>query len=91
MLFGIWPPRRPGRGSGVGSLVAYALGITNLDPLAHDLLFERFLNLERVSLPDFDFDFCIDGRDRVIERAALIRPQTARGRRGFDRPNGNAA
>ena len=60
-------PSGPGRGSGVGSLVAYALGITNLDPLAHDLLFERFLNPERVSLPDFDIDFCIDGRDRVID------------------------
>jgi DNA polymerase-3 subunit alpha len=60
-------PVGPGRGSGVGSLVAYALGITNLDPLAHDLLFERFLNPERVSMPDFDIDFCIDGRDRVIE------------------------
>jgi DNA polymerase-3 subunit alpha len=60
-------PVGPGRGSGVGSLVAYALGITNLDPLAHDLLFERFLNPERVSLPDFDIDFCIDGRDRVID------------------------
>ena len=63
-------PVGPGRGSGVGSLVAYALGITNLDPLAHDLLFERFLNPERVSLPDFDIDFCIDGRDRVIEYVA---------------------
>ena len=60
-------PVGPGRGSGVGSLVAYALGITNLDPLAHDLLFERFLNPERVSLPDFDVDFCIEGRDRVID------------------------
>jgi DNA polymerase-3 subunit alpha len=60
-------PVGPGRGSGVGSLVAFALGITNLDPLAHDLLFERFLNPERVSLPDFDIDFCIDGRDRVID------------------------
>jgi DNA polymerase-3 subunit alpha len=60
-------PVGPGRGSGVGSLVAYALGITNLDPLAHDLLFERFLNPERVSLPDFDIDFCIEGRDRVID------------------------
>jgi len=60
-------PVGPGRGSGVGSLVAYALGITNLDPIAHDLLFERFLNPERVSLPDFDIDFCIDGRDRVID------------------------
>jgi DNA polymerase-3 subunit alpha len=63
-------PVGPGRGSGVGSLVAYALGITNLDPLAHDLLFERFLNPERVSLPDFDIDFCIDGRDRVIDYVA---------------------
>ena len=60
-------PVGPGRGSGVGSLVAYALGITNLDPIAHDLLFERFLNPERVSLPDFDIDFCIEGRDRVID------------------------
>jgi DNA polymerase-3 subunit alpha len=60
-------PVGPGRGSGVGSIVAYALGITNLDPIAHDLLFERFLNPERVSLPDFDIDFCIDGRDRVID------------------------
>jgi DNA polymerase-3 subunit alpha len=63
-------PVGPGRGSGVGSLVAYALGITNLDPLAHDLLFERFLNPERVSLPDFDIDFCIEGRDRVIDYVA---------------------
>jgi DNA polymerase-3 subunit alpha len=63
-------PVGPGRGSGVGSLVAYALGITNLDPLAHDLLFERFLNPERVSMPDFDIDFCIDGRDRVIDYVA---------------------
>ncbi|HVY65128.1 MAG TPA: DNA polymerase III subunit alpha [Gammaproteobacteria bacterium] len=63
-------PVGPGRGSGVGSLVAYSLGITNLDPLAHDLLFERFLNPERVSMPDFDIDFCIDGRDRVIEYVA---------------------
>ena len=60
-------PVGPGRGSGVGSLAAYALGITNLDPLAHDLIFERFLNPERVSLPDFDIDFCIEGRDRVID------------------------
>ncbi len=63
-------PVGPGRGSGVGSLVAYSLGITNLDPLAHDLLFERFLNPERVSLPDFDIDFCIEGRDRVIDYVA---------------------
>jgi DNA polymerase-3 subunit alpha len=60
-------PVGPGRGSGAGSLVAYALGITNLDPLRYDLLFERFLNPERVSMPDFDIDFCQDGRDRVIE------------------------
>ncbi len=63
-------PVGPGRGSGAGSLVAYALGITGLDPLAYDLLFERFLNPERVSLPDFDIDFCMDGRDRVIEYVA---------------------
>jgi len=60
-------PVGPGRGSGAGSLVAYAIGITDLDPLAYDLLFERFLNPERVSMPDFDIDFCQDGRDRVIE------------------------
>ncbi len=60
-------PVGPGRGSGAGSLVAYALGITGLDPLRYDLLFERFLNPERVSMPDFDIDFCQDGRDRVID------------------------
>lgn len=60
-------PVGPGRGSGPGSLVAYALKITDLDPLALELLFERFLNPERVSMPDFDIDFCMDGRDRVIE------------------------
>jgi len=60
-------PVGPGRGSGAGSLVAYALGITDLDPLAYDLLFERFLNPERVSMPDFDIDFCMDRRDEVIE------------------------
>ena len=60
-------PVGPGRGSGAGSLVAYALGITDLDPLRYDLLFERFLNPDRVSMPDFDIDFCQDGRDRVIE------------------------
>jgi len=60
-------PVGPGRGSGAGSLVAYSLGITDLDPLAYDLLFERFLNPERVSMPDFDIDFCQDGRDRVID------------------------
>lgn len=63
-------PVGPGRGSGAGSLVAYALGITNLNPLDYDLLFERFLNPERVSMPDFDIDFCMDGRDRVIEYVA---------------------
>jgi len=60
-------PVGPGRGSGAGSLVAYSLKITDLDPLRHDLLFERFLNPERVSMPDFDIDFCQDGRDRVID------------------------
>ena len=59
-------PVGPGRGSGAGSLVAYVLGITDLDPLPYDLLFERFLNPERVSMPDFDVDFCQDGRERVI-------------------------
>ncbi len=59
-------PVGPGRGSGAGSLVAYALGITDLDPLRYMLLFERFLNPERVSMPDFDIDFCQTGRDRVI-------------------------
>ncbi|HEY8521774.1 MAG TPA: DNA polymerase III subunit alpha [Gammaproteobacteria bacterium] len=63
-------PVGPGRGSGAGSLVAYSLGITNLDPIEHDLLFERFLNPERVSMPDFDVDFCIEGRDRVIDYVA---------------------
>ena len=60
-------PVGPGRGSGAGSLVAYSLGITDLDPLRYDLLFERFLNPERVSMPDFDIDFCQDNRDRVID------------------------
>ncbi|WP_171429926.1 DNA polymerase III subunit alpha [Acinetobacter lactucae] len=60
-------PVGPGRGSGAGSLVAYSLKITDLDPLRYDLLFERFLNPERVSMPDFDVDFCIAGRDRVID------------------------
>jgi len=63
-------PVGPGRGSGAGSLVAYALQITDLDPLNYDLLFERFLNPERVSMPDFDIDFCMEGRDRVIEYVA---------------------
>ena len=56
----------PGRGSGAGSLVAYALTITDLDPLRYGLLFERFLNPERVSMPDFDIDFCMDRREEVI-------------------------
>ncbi len=63
-------PVGPGRGSGAGSLVAWVLGITDLDPLEHDLLFERFLNPERVSMPDFDIDFCMEGRDRVIDYVA---------------------
>jgi DNA polymerase-3 subunit alpha len=60
-------PVGPGRGSGPGSLVAYALKITDIDPISYDLLFERFLNPERVSMPDFDIDFCMEGRDRVID------------------------
>ena len=60
-------PVGPGRGSGAGSLVAYALKITDIDPLEYDLLFERFLNPERISMPDFDIDFCMDGRDKVIQ------------------------
>ncbi len=63
-------PVGPGRGSGAGSLVAWSLGITDLDPIEHDLLFERFLNPERVSMPDFDVDFCMEGRDRVIAYVA---------------------
>ncbi|MCX8048426.1 MAG: DNA polymerase III subunit alpha [Methylohalobius sp.] len=63
-------PVGPGRGSGAGSLVAYALCITDLDPIAFDLLFERFLNPERVSMPDFDVDFCMERRDEVIEYVA---------------------
>ena len=60
-------PVGPGRGSGAGSLVAYALGITTLDPIDHGLLFERFLNPERLSMPDFDIDFCMEKRDLVID------------------------
>jgi DNA polymerase-3 subunit alpha len=63
-------PVGPGRGSGAGSLVAWVLGITELDPIVHSLLFERFLNPERVSMPDFDIDFCMEGRDRVIDYVA---------------------
>jgi DNA polymerase III subunit alpha len=63
-------PVGPGRGSGAGSLVAYALGITDLEPMRYELLFERFLNPERVSMPDFDIDFCMEGRDDVINYVA---------------------
>ena len=63
-------PVGPGRGSGAGSLVAYVLGITDLDPLVHELLFERFLNPERISMPDFDVDFCMEKRDLVIDYVA---------------------
>ncbi|KRT56919.1 DNA polymerase III subunit alpha, partial [endosymbiont of Ridgeia piscesae] len=63
-------PVGPGRGSGAGSLVAYVLKITDLDPIEHELLFERFLNPERVSMPDFDIDFCMDRRDEVIDYVA---------------------
>jgi len=65
-------PVGPGRGSGAGSLIAYALDITDLDPLEYDLLFERFLNPERVSMPDFDIDFCMDRRDEVIDHVAEL-------------------
>lgn len=60
-------PVGPGRGSGAGSICAYCIGITDIDPLKNGLLFERFLNPERVSMPDFDIDFCIEGRQRVID------------------------
>ena len=60
-------PVGPGRGSAAGSLVAYSLGITNLDPIRYSLLFERFLNPDRISLPDIDIDFCFEGRDEVIK------------------------
>ena len=65
-------PVGPGRGSGAGSIVAYSLRITDIDPLKYDLLFERFLNPERVSMPDFDVDFCMEGRDRVIQHVAEL-------------------
>ena len=74
-------PVGPGRGSGAGSLVAYSLGITDLDPLSYDLLFERFLNPERVSMPDFDVDFCMEGRDRVIEYVSRTYGRESRGAR----------
>ncbi len=60
-------PVGPGRGSAVGSLVSYSIGITDLDPLRYNLLFERFLNPDRISMPDIDIDFCIDGREKVID------------------------
>ncbi|MCK5688460.1 DNA polymerase III subunit alpha, partial [Myxococcota bacterium] len=63
-------PVGPGRGSGAGALVAYSLRITDLDPIPNDLIFERFLNPERISMPDFDIDFCMEGRDRVIDYVA---------------------
>ncbi len=63
-------PVGPGRGSGAGSLVAWSMGITGIDPIRYELLFERFLNPERVSMPDFDIDFCVEGRDRVIDYVA---------------------
>jgi DNA polymerase-3 subunit alpha len=63
-------PVGPGRGSAAGSLVAYSLGITDLDPIEHGLIFERFLNPDRISMPDIDVDFCINGRDKVIEYVA---------------------
>ena len=72
----------PGRGSGAGSLVAYALRITDIDPIANKLLFERFLNPERVSLPDFDVDFCMNRRDEVIQ---LRHRQVRQGQRRADR------
>ncbi len=74
-------PVGPGRGSGAGSLVAYSLRITDIEPLRYDLLFERFLNPERVSMPDFDVDFCMEGRDRVIEYVAAQATDTNASRR----------
>ena len=65
-------PVGPGRGSGAGSLVAYVLNITSIDPIKHNLLFERFLNLERISLPDFDIDFCVNNRQKVIDHIVEI-------------------
>ena len=60
----------PGRGSAAGSIVSYALRITDVDPLGHGLLFERFLNAERISMPDIDIDFSVKGRERVIQYVA---------------------
>jgi DNA polymerase III alpha subunit len=72
-------PVGPGRGSGAGSIVAYALRITDLDPIRYNLLFERFLNPERVSMPDFDVDFCMDRRDEVIQYVATSTARTSVG------------
>lgn len=66
-------PVGPGRGSGAGSIAAYCIGITSVDPMKYGLLFERFLNPERVSMPDFDIDFCYEGRQRVIDYVVKIR------------------
>ncbi len=74
-------PVGPGRGSGAGSVVAWALTITDLDPIRFNLLFERFLNPERVSMPDFDIDFCQEGRDAVID---YVRREYGVGSRGAD-------
>ena len=63
-------PVGPGRGSAAGSLIAYVMRITELDPIEHGLIFERFLNLERISMPDIDVDFCVNGRDKVLEYVA---------------------
>ena len=75
-------PVGPGRGSGAGSIVAYSMRITDLDPIPYHLLFERFLNPERVSMPDFDVDFCMDRRDQVI---AYVQNKLRRGQRRADR------
>ncbi|MCP4908082.1 MAG: DNA polymerase III subunit alpha, partial [bacterium] len=71
-------PVGPGRGSAAGSLVAYSLGITGVDPIEYDIIFERFLNPERISMPDIDVDFCMRGRDQVIRYVA----------EKYDGPNG---
>ncbi|MDE5285433.1 MAG: DNA polymerase III subunit alpha, partial [Buchnera aphidicola] len=70
-------PVGPGRGSGASSLVAYSLNITEIDPLLFDLVFERFLNPERISMPDFDIDFCMDKRDQVIEHVSKVYGESA--------------
>ena len=81
-------PVGPGRGSGAGSLVAYALKITDLDPIPYGLLFERFLNPERVSMPDFDIDFCMNRRGEVIEYVGEIRQDQCRADRYIRGPQG---